>query len=185
MMAMRAQDNLNGTRATILRAAVACFEREGFDKLGIRAIAIEAGVSPALVIRYFGTKAELFRCVVEEAFRGFDTTVPLTAALAPALIRYLLTDPEAVRAAHIVVRSAGSDDAATILRDFVQKRFIAPAVEADSHPGADLRLGMLVALLTGWGMVRDVLQLNAFKEAGPDEKQRLLERLVFVCLTPG
>ncbi|WP_433521721.1 TetR family transcriptional regulator [Nocardia pseudovaccinii] len=53
------------TRAEILAAARARFADIGFDKTSIRAVAADAGVDPALVHHYFGTKQQLFAAVVE------------------------------------------------------------------------------------------------------------------------
>ncbi|WP_278256389.1 TetR family transcriptional regulator [Nocardioides convexus] len=51
------------TRAAIEEAARRLFAERGFDA-SVRAIATEAGVDPALVIRHFGSKEALFlRCV--------------------------------------------------------------------------------------------------------------------------
>lgn len=175
---------LQATRDVILAAALSCFEREGFDTLGIRAIAKEAGVSPALVIRYFGTKTELFRCVIVAAFSDFDTSRPFSSADVSELVDYLMGAGKGGRAARILVRSAASEDAAEVLRTFVRSHFLEPAIAADAGQDASLRFGMLVALLTGFGVVRDVLQLEELKDAGPDETRTLFARLILACMTP-
>ena len=48
------------TKAAILAAARNGFAASGFARTSVRAIAAEAGVDPALVHHYFGTKDELF-----------------------------------------------------------------------------------------------------------------------------
>ncbi|MFE3446954.1 TetR family transcriptional regulator [Nocardia sp. NPDC059180] len=55
----------SGAKEAILEAARARFADAGFDKTSIRAIAGDAGVDPALVHHYFGTKQQLFAAVVE------------------------------------------------------------------------------------------------------------------------
>ncbi|WP_245672258.1 TetR/AcrR family transcriptional regulator [Nocardia anaemiae] len=55
----------SGAREDILAAARARFAEIGFDKTSIRAVAADAGVDPALVHHYFGTKQQLFAAVVE------------------------------------------------------------------------------------------------------------------------
>ncbi|WP_082392719.1 TetR/AcrR family transcriptional regulator [Nocardia arizonensis] len=50
----------SGAKEAILAAARTRFARHGFDKTSIRAIAGDAGVDPALVHHYFGTKQQLF-----------------------------------------------------------------------------------------------------------------------------
>ena len=52
------------TRQDILAAARHSFAERGYDSATIRQIATSAGVDPALVHHYFGTKEELFRATV-------------------------------------------------------------------------------------------------------------------------
>ena len=48
------------TRAEILASARTLFATRGFGSTSIRAVAAEAGVDPALVHHYFGSKDDLF-----------------------------------------------------------------------------------------------------------------------------
>src|SRR6266566_1168233 len=48
------------TKARILAAARKHFAASGYERATIRAIARKAGIDPALVMRYFGTKEKLF-----------------------------------------------------------------------------------------------------------------------------
>ena len=60
------------TREAILKAAQQTFSEHGYQDAGVRMITARAGVSPALVNRYFGSKAKLF----EEALKKtLDFTV--------------------------------------------------------------------------------------------------------------
>jgi AcrR family transcriptional regulator len=52
------------TREAILAAAREAFAERGYDGVSIRAIATSAGVDPALVHHYFGTKEQLFIATV-------------------------------------------------------------------------------------------------------------------------
>ncbi len=52
------------TRERILESARNLFARNGIDKTSIRAIAKDAGVDPALVHHYFGTKTQLFAAAI-------------------------------------------------------------------------------------------------------------------------
>lgn len=66
------------TRAAILDAAREAFARSGFAGTTIRAVAAAAGVDPALVHHYFGSKDELFVAALQ-------LPVDPRAALAPIL----------------------------------------------------------------------------------------------------
>ncbi|MCX6364770.1 MAG: helix-turn-helix domain containing protein [Actinobacteria bacterium] len=52
------------TTAAILDAAEELFAASGYDSITVRAIAERAGVSHALVHRYLGSKAEIFRAIL-------------------------------------------------------------------------------------------------------------------------
>lgn len=56
------------TRQAILEAAKYCFSSEGYDQVGVREIAARAGVDPALINRYFGSKEGLFSEVIGGKF---------------------------------------------------------------------------------------------------------------------
>ena len=79
------------TRADILAAARRRFAAEGFERTTLRAIAADVGVDAALVIRYFGSKQDLFATATE--FRidlpdlaGADPTTSRTCCC-PAISR--------------------------------------------------------------------------------------------------
>ena len=52
------------TRERILTSARELFARNGIDKTSIRAVAAAAGVDPALVHHYYGTKQQLFAAAI-------------------------------------------------------------------------------------------------------------------------
>jgi AcrR family transcriptional regulator len=60
------QRNREQTRAGILDAVGHLLARSGFNKLGINAIAREAGVDKVLIYRYFGGLPELLKAFAEE-----------------------------------------------------------------------------------------------------------------------
>ena len=68
-------------RQRLLDAAIACYVRTGIAEASLRAIATEAGTTPALLHYYFGDKAQLQQAVVEERL------MPVFAGLREALMR--------------------------------------------------------------------------------------------------
>lgn len=64
---MRSADDLHA-RARIRNAAVARFGQDGF-RIGLRAIAADAGVSPALIVHHFGSKDGLREACDEYVMR--------------------------------------------------------------------------------------------------------------------
>ena len=59
--------NASQTRADILSAARRRFATEGYEGTTLRAVAADVGVHAALVIRYFGSKQDLFAAAAEFA----------------------------------------------------------------------------------------------------------------------
>src|SRR5262249_32545778 len=49
------------TRKTILDAATLRFSQDSYDRVGLREIALDAGVDAALILRYFGSKEGLLK----------------------------------------------------------------------------------------------------------------------------
>src|SRR6266581_4742344 len=64
------------TKAAILAAARQHFAASGYERATIRAIAADAGIDPAMVMRYFGNKEKLFAAAAE-----FDLRLPDLAAV--------------------------------------------------------------------------------------------------------
>src|ERR1700739_4907811 len=66
MTSMRPR-NASRTRADILAAARRRFGAEGYERTTLRAVAADVGVDAALVIRYFGSKQNLFAAAADFA----------------------------------------------------------------------------------------------------------------------
>ena len=61
--------NAERTRASLLAAASLCFAKSRYEDINVREIARYAGVTPALINRYFGSKALLFSTVLADTER--------------------------------------------------------------------------------------------------------------------
>lgn len=67
-------------RARLYRVAIGLFARRGFEETTLREIAQRAGVSPALLYRYFPSKRAVVLALYDELSRDFERE---TAELAP------------------------------------------------------------------------------------------------------
>jgi len=81
-------------RERLLDAAVACFTADGIGATSLRSIAVKAGVTPALVNYYFGSKERL-----QDAFVA-ERITPVIAALRESLLA-AGTEPRALVAAFV------------------------------------------------------------------------------------
>jgi len=66
-----AEKKSDRTRAAILAAARERFGTDGYERATIRAIAADAAIDPAMVMRYYGSKEKLFAAAAE-----FDVRLP-------------------------------------------------------------------------------------------------------------
>lgn len=90
----RRQEQAAQTRRDIIAAAGALFRVRGYSAASMPAIATEAGVVVETMYRSFGSKAALFRAVVESAIAGGPTRADVPVEERPA-IRAVIeeTDP--------------------------------------------------------------------------------------------
>lgn len=165
------------TRETILAAARATFAERGFDAASIRVIATAAGVDPALVHHYFGTKEELFRATVSIPVDPAEL-VPRVLAGGPdevgeRLVRTFLAvwDSPVGTAAVALLRSAVSNQwTARLLREFLVTQVLRRVVDQLDLDPAEVPLrGALVATqIAGLAMMRYVIRLEPVASAPPD-----------------
>ena len=157
------------TRASILDAARRTFAEKGFDKASIRAIAGDAGVDPALVHHYFGTKEQLFLAVMDAPINPAELIPQALAGpheqAGVRLVRMVLTvwDSPAGAAALAMFRSALSNEwTARLLREFVVTQILRRAVgELVLDPAeAPMRSSLVATQMAGLMVARYVLKLE-------------------------
>lgn len=165
------------TREAILTAARATFAERGFDAASIRSIATVAGVDPALVHHYFGSKEELFRATVSIPVDPAELVPRVLAGgrdeVGERLVRTFLTvwDSPVGTAAVALLRSAMSNQwTARLLREFLVTQILRRVVEQLDLDPAELPLrGALVATqIAGLAMMRYVIHLEPVASASPD-----------------
>jgi AcrR family transcriptional regulator len=170
----------SSARDDILAAARVLFGRRGYDKASIRAIAGEAGVDPALVHHYFGTKDELFAAAMEFPI---DITAILPVILAgpreeigERLVRTFLRfweDPRLGPQFVGILRSATtSETGAALLREFISSKIIALVAQRLGVP--PMNVNAAASQVVGLAMLRYVLEIEPIASASHDEIVALL-----------
>jgi AcrR family transcriptional regulator len=93
-------------RERILAAAKACFVEKGFHGAGMAAVAERAGISPGLIYRYFKSKSEIVRAIIDlqleragEVLDGLDSAEDLVDAMAEAFSQWAGSGCEGLNAA--------------------------------------------------------------------------------------
>jgi len=165
------------TRSSILEAARAAFADKGYDKSSIRAIAAEAGVDPALVHHYFGTKEKLFLATVNAPINPGEL-IPQALhgprdQVGERVVRMALGvwDSPAGTAALAVFRSALSNEwTARLLREFVVTQILRRAVrELVTDPAeAQMRSALMATQIAGLMVTRYVLKIEPLASADPE-----------------
>lgn len=171
------------TREAILHAARTAFAERGLDGASIRLIASGAGVDPALVHHYFGTKDQLFLAAMRAPI---DPLTVIPAALAGGvdgvgerLIRAMLGvwDSPAGGAAVALLRSAVSnDDIAVMMRDFIVTRILKQVVKGLGLDPVDglLRASLVGSQIAGLIMFRYIIKVEPIASAPAETLVELL-----------
>ena len=185
---VRRDERRRRTEAAILDAARQLFAEAGFERATIRAVAARAGIDPALVMQYYGSKEGLFAAAAkwshehESVLTASREDVP-SAALddmigkfegtgdreaAVALMRNCLTHPEASR----------------IMRDEVMCDRAAGVARTIGGDDAELRAGLIGACMIGLGMARYLLEIPAVADASREDVVRLMEPVLRALVDP-
>jgi AcrR family transcriptional regulator len=148
------------TKAAILAAARERFGLAGFQAATIRAIAADAGVDPAMVMRYFGSKDKLFAAAAEFDLRFPDFAEGDRTQIGRAVVRHFLERWEGDEALVILLRSSATNgEAAQRMHAIFGSQLqplIATLVPADE---AGVRAGLIATQILGMALCRFVLRL--------------------------
>ena len=149
------------TKATILRAARERFAAEGYEKATIRAIAADAEIDPALVMRYFGNKDKLFAAAADFDLRLPDLTRVPRDGVGAALVQHFLDRWEADDTFLVLLRAAATNDAAAKKVRGVLAGQVGPAIAALCRDAgsAGVRAGLVASQMLGMALCRYVLEL--------------------------
>jgi AcrR family transcriptional regulator len=174
----------SGTREAIIDAARGQFAERGYDRATIRGIAAAAGVDPALVHHYYGSKERLFTTAMQlpvvpgEAIAAVlaDSEHQAGESFGEHLVRSALEiwDVAEVNAAlQAMLRSAlTSDRAATMLREFVTETILGPvsrAAQGRDQQDVALRASLVGTHMIGLAVARYVLRFGPVADAHPAE----------------
>jgi AcrR family transcriptional regulator len=152
-----------GTKAAILTAARERFAADGYERATIRAIAADAKIDPALVMRYFGNKEKLFA-----AAASFDLGLPDLSALprhctGAALVAHFIDRWERDDTFMALLRAAATNELAAQRVLSVLGGQVAPVIArlSGEPTQAATRAGLVASQILGVALCRYVLRLPA------------------------
>jgi AcrR family transcriptional regulator len=168
------------TREAILVAARNAFAERGYDRASIRQIAASAGVDPALIHHYFGTKEKLFLEIVQPPIDP-GTILPHVFAggvegLGERVVRTFLAaweDPVTGAGFEALLRGAVTSEAsARLVREFfatqIQRRLLRgldTPIPAEEVP---LRASLVASQLFGLAWTKYVLKFEPLASTSTD-----------------
>jgi AcrR family transcriptional regulator len=145
------------TRADILSAARRRFGAEGYERTTLRAVAADVGVDAALVIRYFGSKQDLFAAAAD-----FTIELPDLSGIDPdevagmLLPRFFAVWEEDETFVALLRAAMTSRIAAEVLREVFAKQ-VAPKLITATPDHPQQRIGLMGAFIIGLATARYVL----------------------------
>jgi AcrR family transcriptional regulator len=165
--------DLDDTRGAILTAARAQFAERGYDGTKLRDVAAAADVDVALVSYFFGSKDRLFAAAMELSGNPAELIGQLldegTDGLGERLLRALLAlwdEPTGTNPMVALVRSAaGNEQAADLLRGFVERELVGRLAAAIDAPQPKLRAALTGSQLVGLCMARYVVRVEPIASA--------------------
>ncbi|MEV0287397.1 TetR family transcriptional regulator [Kribbella sp. NPDC050820] len=156
-MAERKSDR---TRAAILAAARERFGADGYERATIRAIAADAAIDPAMVMRYYGNKEKLFAAAAEFDLRLPDLGGVPRDELGEALIRHFLTRWEGDDTLRALLRAAVTNEsAAERMRELFAAQ-LAPTLRELKVDQPAVRAGLIATQTLGLALCRYILELG-------------------------
>lgn len=158
--------NASATRDAILEAARHHFLYEGYDRAGLRSIAADAGIDPALICRYFGSKKQLFAEVLEstsdnpmEIFGGDIDSCGLR--IADAMLAPGSKSEQHLTFIQLVTRSSTSTEASRLVHEHIEKQFVKPVAQWLGGEHATQKAWMMASMLMGWVVLEQIKPANA------------------------
>lgn len=159
-----------------MSAAAVRFAEQGFQQATVRAIAADAGVDPALVHHFFGTKEQLFVAIMD---LPMDPATLIPRLLEPGLdglgerlARHFLTLVAELGQANpmlALIRSAADHpEAARMLREFLSHAVLARLARALDVDHAQLRAALCASQIMGLVVARQIVELEPLTRADTD-----------------
>ena len=169
----------SGSRERILAAARLSFAQSGYDATTIRGIAAAAGVDPALVRHYFGSKEHLFVVALEFPVDPVEFVPrlldPGIDGLGERIAAFFLEawDTPGGRPFLALLRSVASNEqAAEALRQFVSREVLSRVAAILVLDRPQLRAALAASHLIGLAMTRYVVRLEPIASASRDDLAR-------------
>lgn len=155
------EQNVDRTRAAILRAAQMLFATRGYAEAGVRDIAAEARVNSALIARYYGSKLELFEAALDSLLGvTMFTSIERAHFGHQVAAAFFKTRPDAASVIPMLVFAASDSQAREAALKLLGRNVIQPLQAWFGEREAADRTAQLMAVITGFYTYRLMLPLE-------------------------
>lgn len=161
--------NAAETRADILAAARQRFGADGYERTTLRAVAADVGVDAALVIRYFGSKQDLFAAAADFSIELPNLSDVEPDRLADVLLPRFFAVWEYDGTFLALLRAAMTSQTAADAMRAVFAAQVAPVLTTVTPDHHLERAGLLGAFVIGLATTRYVLSNPAVANLGHDD----------------
>lgn len=185
------------TRLAILEAARDLFATRAYEHVGLRDIATAAGATAALVNRYFGTKEQLFREVLNSGKPYFfERLLGNRDRFGEAVARIIVygdAEPRVGESAgttvessapgnvSYVVHSLGSPTVSAMVREVLDQDAVPRLAAWLGGPDAALRAELVFACFAGVHALRQVVRTEALSHADAERLIAALAPMLQAC----
>lgn len=145
------------TRRRILAAADELFSARGYEAVTIRDIAAAANADPALVIRYFESKVDLFILI---SHRDLDLVSAPGQPLTTQDVTRALVELSLAQGTRLFdVTTVGGPRASALIKSQIEKQLVQPIMDAFRlAPAARGHIEAIAALATGVSFLRNRME---------------------------
>lgn len=174
------------TRARILEIATTLFVERGYEDVGMREIAAKAGVTAAMINRYFGTKEALFLEMMGDTFVFTDLMDGARADFGKKMATTLLqpygpfasrtAEEEHFKMLQIIIRSAATDGAPQQIQELLDKQLWQPLIAFLGGNNPHERAELIVATIIGFVLINK-------KVSSPSQKKSQAKVLASLLAT--
>jgi AcrR family transcriptional regulator len=157
------------TRAAILAAARERFGTDGYERATIRAIAADAAIDPAMVIRYYGSKEKLFAAAAEFDVRLPDLSAVPKELLGDELVRHLVSRWEEDDTLRVLLRTAVTNEVAAERMREVFAGQLTPTLQKLAIDQPAVRAGLVATQALGFALCRYILDFAPIARLSADD----------------
>ncbi len=157
------------TKAAILAAARERFATSGFERATIRAIAADANIDPSMVMRYFGSKDQLFAAAAD-----FDLELPDLSGIDPdhvgaALVEHFMNRWERDEVLVVLLRASATNTEAAQRMQAMFAGQLLPVIAKINPNEPERRAALIATQMLGLALCRYVLKLPPIVAMPRDE----------------